>query len=372
MNSYQLPILYHVSKTGKISEWEILAEYLNDVPHVTTIYGYQDGAKQTTSVRVESGKNIGKSNETTAWEQACLIAKSKWEKQKLGNYRESLEEETKLLPMLAHKYQDHKNKVIFPCYVQKKLNGVRVLALVKENGVEYWSRKGKEYETLDHWNEELIDTFPVGTILDGEAFNPNLGLQEIVRRVKRVKTSRHDIKHDPLQYWIYDVVQTDKAFATRYTFLQWHFQYRHYQKGFKYLKLCDTFLIQNEKELEKTHKHNMRDGFEGTMIRSSSGVYRPDYRSYDLLKYKDFTDEEFKIIGGVSAQGKDEGTVVFECEVSPGVTFSVRPKGSFTQRKEYLDNLNNYIGKMLTVRYREKSEDGKPVPPVGICVRDYE
>jgi len=37
-----------------------------------------------------------------------------------------------------------------------------------------------------------------------------------------------------------------------------------------------------------------------------------------------------------------------------------------------LKNLDDLIGKKLTVRYQEKSEDGIPIFPVGIVVRDYE
>ena len=374
IDAFILPTLYHKSKSGKISEWMIVAKKINGIPYVYTRYGYIDGTKQETQVRVDKGKNIGKSNETTAWEQACLIAKSKWEKQKLGNYREDLNEETMLLPMLAHRYQDHKHRVHYPCYAQPKLNGCRVLAKITEDGVEYWSRKGKEYETFHHWDEELKAIFPVGTILDGEAYNPNLGFQEIVRRVKRVKTSRGDIESDPLQYWVYDVVQENMSFLQRNDWILEHVSkyLLNIKQDLKYLHLCTTLFVENEYELNNVHKWNVRDGFEGTIIRSKNGLYKPDYRSYDLLKYKDFIDEEFKIVGGESAQGRDEGTVIFVCELKPDTTFNVRPKGSFAQRKEWLDDIDQCIGKMLTVRYQEKSEDGVPIFPVGLGIRDYE
>ena len=32
----------------------------------------------------------------------------------------------------------------------------------------------------------------------------------------------------------------------------------------------------------------------------------------------------------------------------------------------------SYIGKMLTVKYQELTDDGKPRFPVGINIRDYE
>lgn len=374
VDSFILPTLYHKTKSGKISEWMIVAKKINGVPHVCTRYGYTNGTKQETQVRVDSGKNIGKSNETTAWEQACLVAKSKWEKQKLGNYRENLNEETMLLPMLAYRFKEHKRKIKYPCYVQQKLNGVRCLAKITEDGIKYWSREGNEYETFHHWDEELKAIFPVGTVLDGEAYHHELTFQGIIRRVKRVKSNRDNIESDPLQYWVYDVVQENTPFYKRTAWLtdQVSQYLLNTKKDLEYLFLCNTLEVRDEHEIHNVHKWNVRDGFEGTIIRNKNGLYVPEYRSYELLKYKDFIDEEFKIIGGKSGKGKDEGTVIFICEVRPGVAVDARPKGSFAQRKAWLDDIDQCIGKMLTVRYQEKSEDGVPIFPVGLGIRDYE
>lgn len=245
------------------------------------------------------------------------------------------------------------------------VHNCRVVAHIEDAHITYFSRKGKEYETLTHWNDELKTLFPSGTILDGEAFNPDLNFQEIVRRVKRVKTSRFNIEDDPLQYWVYDIVSPTVPYYARLAFLTERTDTQH-------IKIVPTTLFESEKELKRFHRQNLVDGYEGTMIRSRNGLYKPDCRSYDLLKYKDFFDEEFVIVGGRSAQGRDEGTVIFDCKTNKGQVFSVRPKGTWDERKEYLDHLSTYVGKMLTVRFQERSEDGIPIFPVGICVRDFE
>lgn len=49
-----------------------------------------------------------------------------------------------------------------------------------------------------------------------------------------------------------------------------------------------------------------------------------------------------------------------------------RPRGMWEQRKEWFDNGEAYVGKPLTVRYQELTQDGIPRFPVGIAVRDYE
>lgn len=366
--SFTLPPLYHESKNGKISELIISVEMIDLIPNVITCWGYVGGAKQTTAVKVSKGKNLGRSNSTTAWEQAIANATSKWNNKKLENYREDLNEPDKSLPMKAHNYKDHKNKLTWPIYAQPKLNGVRCFANRLKNQVEYTSRKSKEYKTFNHWDNEILRIFKEETLVDGEAYNKDLNFQQIIRRCKRVLSSRADIDDVTLQYWIYDVVLKDTPFKDRYEFLS-NLLVDEYQ----HLKLVETRLICNETDLKLYHKENIAKGYEGTMVRTPQGLYICGYRSYDLLKLKDFIDKEFIIIGGEQAQGKDEGTVIFRC-VNPinEEVFKVRPKGTFARRKWYFDNLKQFIGKELTVRYYEHSEKGTPIHGVGLAIRDYE
>ena len=39
---------------------------------------------------------------------------------------------------------------------------------------------------------------------------------------------------------------------------------------------------------------------------------------------------------------------------------------------EYLDRMDELIGKMATVKYFYYSDDGRPLQPVLKCIRDYE
>ena len=123
---------------------------------------------------------------------------------------------------------------------------------------------------------------------------------------------------------------------------------------------------------------NVSNGFEGSIIRNQGAKYKFDFRSKDLLKKKDFIDEEFEITGYeaevISEVGEaDRNAVVFVCRLKgrPGF-FKVRPRGSIEQRVKWFNEIESIIGKNLTVRYQELSEDGVPIFPVGIVIRDYE
>src|SRR5277367_1861233 len=70
-----LPTLYKRASTGKIQIWMIGVEKST----IITVHGQLDGKSQRTEDVIKEGKNIGKSNETTAAEQALAEATSKWE-----------------------------------------------------------------------------------------------------------------------------------------------------------------------------------------------------------------------------------------------------------------------------------------------------
>jgi DNA ligase-1 len=115
------------------------------------------------------------------------------------------------------------------------------------------------------------------------------------------------------------------------------------------------------------------EGHEGTIYRVPGGLYVPRARSKDLLKRKDFMTEEYRIVDYTEADGRDIGTVIWVVETSVGGgRFSVRPRGSIEQRREWFRNGGDFIGKMLSVRFQNLSEAGVPRFPVGLSIRDYE
>ena len=114
----------------------------------------------------------------------------------------------------------------------------------------------------------------------------------------------------------------------------------------------------------------MEEGYEGIMLRNIEGLYRCNFRSHDLQKYKEFMESEYEIVGAKEGDGRDKGTVIWVCKNEEGKEFSVRPRGTIEMRKEWFENSQEYIGGMLTVIYQELSEMGIPRFPVGKSVRD--
>ncbi len=369
MNRYRkFPILFARASNGKVKQWEIKAVTDDEQASIVTKHGYVDSKIQENSKEVK-GKSIGRSNETTPFEQAIKDAQSKWTAKKDKKYVEdinAIDEVDILLPMLAHQFKKRKHNIVYPCYVQPKLNGIRCLARKTENGIEFTSRKFKPFTTLEHLAPYLDTIMEVGDIIDGEIFHPEWTFQKIIRNVKKWRETSSE-----LQYWIYDKAD-DKIFEQRLLWLDNRI------KSFSIpLVFVSTKAIYSEEEVYQIHKEKFAKEFEGTMIRNAQGLYKFDHRSADLQKLKDFIDAEFTIIGGKEGTGNDKGCIIFKVDNPKGLTadamdFDVRPRGTVEKRKEWFENLDSLIGKKLTVRYQELSEDNVPIFPVGLAIRDYE
>lgn len=366
----ELPQLHSLSSKGKVKLWGVKVVGRGEHVHVLSYHGYVAAKIVDELSSPILGKNIGRKNETTSEQQAILEARSKWQSKIDKNYTEaiptSVSQFIKVRPMLAHKWVDRKHNIVFPCYVQPKLNGVRCIAdEYPEDEFRFTSRNGKEYTTLRHIEEELVgllDDLPEAA-LDGEIFSRELNFQEIIRGVKK---EREGTKL--LEYWIYDVADTTLDFEDRLEILENIAERLHRDSR---VRITPTYLVKNIEELMERHKEFSLD-YEGTMVRNMKGKYVYDFRSTDLQKLKDFIDAEFIIVGAKSGSGSDEGTVIYKCVTTDGKEFDVRPRGTRKQRKDQLDNIEADLGKPLTVRYQELSEDGIPIFPVGIAIRDYE
>jgi DNA ligase-1 len=361
------PILYGTSTIGKVKSWQILVHNGSGNPQIVIIHGYLDGKKQENARVVKGGKNIGRSNETSVYEQAVSEAASEWNKKKDKNYSESIPtKETKkenILPMLAQKFINRKHDIDYPCYVQPKLDGVRCLAMkTSKTEVKYLTRGGKSYTAVEHLTPYILKMIGVGDILDGELYVHGWTFQEIVRNVKKLRDTSKLV-----EYWVYDKADPKMTYQERYDWLN-----DANLDDDCPVKLLKTSIAHREADVYTYHNKFVAIGFEGIIIRNRSGKYVFDHRSKDLQKFKLFEDKEFPITGGHEGDGLEVGCVIFECMAENGKPFNVRPKGSRELRKEWLLDIKNIIGKELTVRYQNYSEEGIPIFPVGISVRDYE
>jgi ATP-dependent DNA ligase len=360
----QLPRLFGRSTTGAVKVWDCRVEDHGTHAHIMITHGQEHGTPQETVRVVTEGKNAGRANATTPWAQAVAEAKAFWNKKQDKGYstvRTSDPQRVTRLPMLALTYEDRKHHVVWPAFVQPKLNGVRCLMERVGDDIVFHSRGNKRFVTLDHLKADALAVLKDGEILDGELYSHgDITFQELCSLIKNEKNPDIDKVTRYIKFYNYD--RCDPVpFVRRASRLAEH----------GHIKRVPTYRVQNEAEMFEYHRQFVEDGFEGTMLRSGGDdPYRFQYRSASLLKYKDFLDAEFVIVGAAEGVGKSVGQATFMCTTENGKTFGCRCKGTDEMRREQWTNRASYMGKKLTVKYQTLSDDGIPVFPVGIAVRD--
>ena len=143
--------LFLENKDGKNKEWFIKVTRYKNYSNMYYSYGLEGGKKVECNQIISIGKNIGKKNETSHYEQAILDAQSKWNKKRdLGYRNKNIKESEIIYPMLANDFHKHKSKMVFPCYAQPKLDGYRMIYNSSNKSCN--SRQGKDFEIIKRTN----------------------------------------------------------------------------------------------------------------------------------------------------------------------------------------------------------------------------
>ena len=273
--------------------------------------------------------------------------------------------------MLAHKFDDKRVDWSQPVYIQPKLDGVR--CLFTKDGA--YSRAGNKFMNIAHIELRLIPFFKEhpDVVLDGELYNHELKndfekIISLVRKQKPTSDDRLDAK-SLVQFHVYDYF--DGVIYDSYkTRMQQLVTSDIYNKDIKYVpaKLVDSYNYARD-----IHATFLSEGYEGSIIRLD-GLYKHG-RSYDLMKFKDFSDAEATIIGYEIGQGKREGHLgKFIMQDDDGVEFGCPPGKGYTYKdmKDMLENIKDYIGQRATFTYFQRTKAGSYRHPLFKCLRNYE
>lgn len=332
-------------------------------------YSKKVGGEYVAKTVPVSGKNIGRSNETTPQQQAVLELRSRVNKQLDKGYVRTPAEATAPAtnslglkkPMLAQPIDKVKPESIDweNAYAQPKLDGHRCLV----NGIMY-SRQGKEI-LLPHIREALGDYGLLDKGLDGELYVHGMMLQDIGSLVKKPRQeSRQLILH------VYDLMR-DAPYHERLAELQ------ELLAGVQGPILAHTTeVVTGRDHLDTLHKQWLAEGYEGSILRHGLAPYQDDKRSNALLKVKDFTDTEFEVIG--VERGTPNGSYevpVWVCRNPAGLTeddktFKVTAQGTMQQKHEQWLMKHTFIGRLLTVQHFGYSKGNVPLLPVALRWRD--
>lgn len=444
--SQELPMLYH---EGKKRKWKVWV--------VGNVVFRNDGLSSKEFVKKPSERKITAKKGKSPEDQALIEAKKFWikkldqgfapaeddeegremydlsmdVKKKQGGNNHGLSKEkgsktskastidvgeVKHLPMLAQKYEERINSVIWTqekkaaivkkigkesfykkyfdasngCFITTKLDGVHCLAYLNDQKqTVLLTRNGKQFVFLEHVRKAvksfLESSDKTHLILTGELYvhAPKINglILEDVERFQYISSACRTVRSDPhedekqIQFHVFDLLdptnreieQTDRLTLLKSLFTACKDSVR-------------KIIIPVRMSVGKTHEDVLKyqgkfaeEDYEGVILRNPHGVYEGGKKSIHLLKYKAFDDKEFVIVGAESAQGSCEGAVVWVCETEDGEnTFMCSMKGNRGKSCEMYENYTDYLGKLLTVRYQGMNDNGIPRFPRGVTIRDYE
>jgi DNA ligase-1 len=271
---------------------------------------------------------------------------------------------------LAHPYSPSRvNFETEEWYGSRKLDGVRCICRKEGNAVSFYSRNGKEFETLGRIADD-VRNLPGNFILDGEVCMVNeTGAEDFQGIMKEIRKKDHTIKNP--KFLVFDCL-TIEEFDTHKGIMKLsdrllrmpveHIkQAKEKMHEFTSLEYVDQVLIKNVDQFTEMVKDAELNGYEGIMVRKNS-LYEGT-RSHNLLKVKKFYDAEYTVLecvngtirwteNGQQIEKECLSNITIElkgCKVSVGSGFSKE------QREYYLNRHAELIGKTVTIQYFEET-----------------
>ncbi len=263
-----------------------------------------------------------------------------------------MENETRIIPMLAKTFDTGKNseKIEYPCYVQPKLDGVRMIW----DGHKYYSRAGKPLTIPKAMENELKENFS-GIPLDGELIIPGKTFDVISGTVRTLKKR---VKN--LIYNVFDKIsikiQKKRTRNLKDLFLN--------SNKLKYIKRIKNDLANSEPEI----RHLMIDycnlGYEGIIIRNLDGIYEHK-RSFQLQKLKPWLYKIVLVSGYTPGKGKYYGMIGAYTITTLASQKDLGKVGTgLTDNMRSISYAEKLIGKAIRIKYKEETKNGKFRDPV--------
>lgn len=355
------PTLYGKSSDSKLKLWEVFTR-----DNIIVVRHGKLGGKIQEKQTVAVAMNIGRSNATTASEQADTEALARWTKQKKKGYFEDKEEALGFVtrtPTKAQNFNDYAHKVKYPCYIQPKLNGQRML-IDSEGNCQ--SKQGETIELPEHWKQDITKLVASGLMkdgIDGEIFSGHvkqggLSLQQVISAFRKPNENTHR-----LYFAMYDTCSD----GDQHTRVQ---DMCHVNAlGLTSILNVPTMLVFTPEEADEWYSEWLEQGAEGMVYRNLDGKYDYGKRSYNLIKRKPRLDAEAKVVGCVPDKNN---AGLLSCVLQNGVEFKCLMRVDSHPDIDYrkFDNAKTLVNTFITFEYEELSDDGVPTKPVGVGLRN--
>ena len=252
---------------------------------------------------------------------------------------------------LAHDSANHESKVSGKKLIEVKLDGVRVITIVRSDGrVDMFSRNGKELANFPHIAEQISRVVKAKStskdmdlVLDGEIMSSSF--QDLMKQVHR----KSDVKANDAVLNLFDVLPLadfekgvyNKTQRVRSSMVQFWVQQNHeMMPNVTCLATEEVDLDTAEGQLrfKEINAQAVAGGYEGIMIKDPLAGYECK-RSVAWLKLKPFIEVSLTVVATEEGTGKNVGKLgALVCEgVDDGKLIKVNVGSGFTdqQREDF-------------------------------------
>lgn len=264
---------------------------------------------------------------------------------------------------LAHDFAKVKNIDITDgtWFLSRKLDGVRCLTIIRGGKVKFFSRNGKEFETLGVVQKEIERLGIKDCVLDGEiCMMKEDGSDDFQGILKEIQRKDHTIQKP--KYWIFDILtlaEFDSGTGTA------SLSERISRKSLdsKILDELPQILLKSAEELVYFRTTAKEKGWEGLIARRDVG-YEGD-RSKNMLKLKEFFDAEYRVIEAIMepqrviVEGREIEEEVLSAVIIEHKGNRVRVGSGFNmdERRQYFKNPQLIVDSVITVQFFEETID---------------
>ena len=275
---------------------------------------------------------------------------------------------------LAHDSAKHEKKMKGKKQIEIKLDGVRVITIIRGNKVEMFSRNGKQFHNFGHIIaeiEEVIKDYPVPypLVLDGEVMSSDF--QDLMKQVHRKdgKQTSDAVLHlfDTIPLGCFQAGKWDKPQSFRSAITKaWVEEHASVLKHVQALEWeeVDLDTPEGNKRFVELNKAAVDGGYEGVMIKDVDAPYECK-RTHAWLKAKPFIEITLKVVAVEEGTGRNEGrlgAIIVQGE-DDGYNYSLNCGSGFTdaQRDEYWTERSSLVGQLVEIRAdaRTKSQDSE-------------
>ena len=262
-------------------------------------------------------------------------------------------------------------------FASQKLDGCRTICFVNKNTIsgdceyeiEFKSRQGKTFTTLDNLKPYVIDLFAFHAdgnyVVDGECCMIMEDGSESFKGIMKEITRKNHTIENPC-YKVFDLLTLEefnmevesRLFSERLKELvdDW------YSSGVnaKFIDVIEQERIETQEDFDKWSQRVKENGWEGFMLRKD--VPYKSGRSKDLLKVKKFLDDEYIVKDVVMGKATYNEGGHKEFDIASALV--IEHKGnrvevgsglSKEQRIRWNSHRDEIIGKTITVQYFEET-----------------